>query len=201
MTYSNEKVVLAVFCRHATLDRTLTMRKIDMKMSKLKSEALLRRTVMASADFSQMQEALSKGSMGGWTDLAVVTQYLGRVCWNALSDRSEDLCYLAIVLNHAFVGGIASMLVAFSVFLYAIPQRPFPSRHYWDIVAAYISLVIFLKLCVSLPIFWPNHPASTGQVVCPAQYSPDVMKSMLVDADSFPYTGDGALSPACVCAD
>ena len=177
------------------------MRKIDMKMSKLKSEAFLRRTVMASADYSHMEEALLKGSMGGFTDLTVVSRYLFKVFWNALTDRTEELCYVAIVLNHAFVGGIASMLVAFSVFLYAIPQRPFPSRHYWDVVVGYISLVIFLKLCVSLPIFWPNHPSGTGSVVCPAQYMPDVMQSMLSVEGSFAYTGAGAFGPACVCAD
>lgn len=99
---------------------------------------------MASANFEQMQEALAKHSMGGGlglahdpkvdlkltesnseglTDLGVVSAYLMRVIWNALNDRSEFLVYMAIVMNHALVGGLVSMLLAFSVFLYAIPQR------------------------------------------------------------------------------
>jgi len=65
---------------------------------------------MAAGDVDSMEDSLSKHGMGGGTDLMIVAEYLIRVVSNVMGDRTEFLCYAAIVMNHAYNGGMLMIL-------------------------------------------------------------------------------------------
>ena len=95
-----------------------------------------------------------------------------RKTMDTMFDQSEAICYLVIIINHLVNGGISSMLLCFSCFLYSMIQRPRADHRYWHAVIWYCTGMIVLRILVSLPTFVPN-VAFYGNITADTQCARD----------------------------
>ena len=71
-------------------------------------------------------------------------------------DQMPNFCLILIAIQHAAVGGYASMILPLFAFLYARLHRPRVSLTFWNIVVGYMMVYIIAVMFVSLPMFVPN---------------------------------------------
>ena len=66
----------------------------------------------------------------------------------AIASQLEFICYFVMILNFVLNPNLLSVFLPLSMLFYALLENPKPSTKYWKIVIAYMTVVIFLKLCV-----------------------------------------------------
>jgi hypothetical protein len=73
---------------------------------------------------------------------------LFRLGFLAIASQLELICYFVMILNFVLNPNVLSVFLPLSMLFYALLENPKPSTKYWKIVIAYMTVVIFLKLCV-----------------------------------------------------
>lgn len=93
-------------------------------------------------------------SMSGQSREYLSLPLLRLVCLAVVS-QLEFICYFVMVLNFALNPSLISVFLPLSMLFYALLENPKPSVKYWKTVIAYMTIVVFLKLCAQLPV-WSN---------------------------------------------
>jgi hypothetical protein len=71
----------------------------------------------------------------------------------SFSSRSNQIVYIAIVVNFIMNANLISLFIVVAVMGFSILQNPLPSSKFWKFMMSYMLTIISLKFLYQLPIF------------------------------------------------